>query len=349
MRNRRKPLRAGHLRCGRGLPAPIGVASLAGALSAAVVAAVPAAAAPAPGNPGIPHLPGVGMLVTPPRLVVAASQVAKVQQLEIENRGSVRLDINTQLEGVSQRADGSTLVEPNAPYSAVNWVTVAPDHFQVGTGTRRYIHVRFRVPSNAEPGDHNVAIIFMEPPMAAKKSNSNAGQQSNVRIADGIGVPALITVPGPVIDDVSITRLKAPGFSAGGPIPLAATVRESGDVHHSFVGAGNRLEARAGRAIVMFPPFAVLRGSTVTLAAKWTHPPLMCVCHLTTAVATGGHRSIATATVVIFPLVRALAALAALAALVVAFLLLRRRQGRRLAAAYEAGRQAGLDDGAPPD
>ncbi len=288
------------------------------------------------------------MLVTPPRLLVAASQIAKVQRVEIENRGNVQLNINTQLEGVSQRADGSTLVEANAPYSAVNWVRVAPDRFEVRTGTRRYVDIRFRVPSNAEPGDHNVAIIFMEPPVAPKKNNSHAGQRSNVRIANGIGVPALITVPGPVIDDVSVTHLKAPGFSAGGPIPLAATVRESGDVHHSFAG-GNRLEARAGRAIVMFPPFAVLRGSTVTLAAKWTHPPLICICHLATAVATDGHRSIATATVVIFPVVQAIVAIIVLAALVIAFLLLRRRQRRKLAVAYEAGRQDGsLGDDAPP-
>ncbi len=281
---------------------------LVGALSAAAVAAVPAAAAPAPVNPGIPQLPGVGMLISPAHLTVAASQVAKVQRLEIENRGSARLDLNTQLEGVSQRADGSTLVEPNAPYSAVNWVTVMPDHFEVRTRTRRYVQVRFRVPPDAEPGDHNVAIVFMEPPVAAKTSNNHGGRRSSMRIAEGIGVPALITVPGPVIDDVSLTRLKAPGFSAGGPIPLAARIRESGDVHHSFTTARDRLVATAGGAKILFPAAVVLRGSTITLTTKWKDPPLICVCHVRTAVVTDGHRSVATATVVIFPVVRALIA-----------------------------------------
>ena len=282
-------------------------------------------------------------------MTVAASQVAKVQRLEIENRGSALLHINTQLEAVSQYADGSTLVEPNAPYSAVKWVTVMPDHFEVRTRTRRYVQIRFRVPPDAEPGDHNVAIVFMQPPVAAKRSNNHGTRRSSLRMAEGVGVPAVITVPGPVIDDVSLTRLKAPGFSAGGPIPLAATVRESGDVHHSFTAAGARLAARVGKATVMFPPFTVLRGSTVTTATKWTSHPLLCVCHLTTAVVSDGHQSVATATVVIFPLVQALIGLGVLVALVLAFLLLRRYQRRKLTAAYEAGRQdGGLDDGAPP-
>ena len=137
------------------------------------------------------------MLVSPAHLTVAASQVGKVQRLQIENRGSARLHISTRLEAVSQHADGSTLVEPDAPYSAVKWVTVMPDHFEVRTRTRRYVQVRFRVPSNAEPGNHNVAIIFMQPPVAAKTSNNHGARRSSLRIAEGIGVPALITVPGP--------------------------------------------------------------------------------------------------------------------------------------------------------
>lgn len=313
---------------------------LASVLSALAVAAIPASAAPAPSVPGpVPQSKGSGFLVSPPRLTVAADKINKIQRLEIENRGTVPLVLRTRLEAVSQRADGSSLLEPYAPYSAADWVTVVPDHFDVSPATRRYVQIRIRVPSQPEPGDHNVAIIFMAPPRAGK---------GNIHIAAGIGVPTLITVPGPMIDDVSVTRLKAPGFSAGGAIPITATLRETGDVHHDLLSAHDRLEATAGGATIMFPPAVVLRGSTITIATKWTHPPAFCVCHLRTAVVSDGHRSVATATVIIFPVVQVGAGIGALIVLVLAFLFYRRHQRRRLRAAYEAGRSDG-GNGGPDD
>lgn len=145
-------------------------------------------------------------------------------------------------------------------------------------------------------------------------------------------------MPGPVVDDVRVTSLKAPGFSSGGSIPITTTVREYGDIHHSFRGSG-RLIAMASGARVLFPPFTLLRETTVTRTTRWLDPPVVCICHVTTAVVTDGHRSAATVTIVIFPLFKVLIGLAVLVVLVLAFLIWRRHQRRRLAAAYEAGRQ----------
>ena len=76
----------------------------------------------------------------------------------------------------------------------------------------------------------------------------------------------------------------------------------------------------------------VLRGSTVTFTTKWAHPPIMCVCHLSTTVVSDGGRSVATATVVIFPVVQVGAGIAVVIALLIAFLLFRRAKRRRLVA-----------------
>jgi hypothetical protein len=274
------------------------------------------------------------MLVSPPVLIIKASQVTKVQRLEIENRGSIRLDVHIRLEGLAQRANGSSLLEPYAPYSAVNWVTVAPSHLQVSPGTRRYVSVRFQLPRHPEPGDHHVAIIFMTPPQPGR---------GNIHIAGGIGVPTIITVPGSAADHVSVTSLVSPGFAISGPIVLTATVRESGTIHHSFTGPHGRLIARSGGAIIMWPPITVLRDSTVNLVTRWMNPPFICICHITTTVVSDGHRSVAAATVVIFPLVQLLAGIGVLVALVLAFLLARRYRRGRLTAAFEAGRQRGGD------
>lgn len=333
MPNRPCNLRGGRFRHGGGLPARAWAVLFGLALS--VVAAVPAAAAPEPVSPGpVPRGHGVAMLVTPPRLTIAASQVVKPQWLEIENRGSVPLTVDAQLQGLAQNSNGSSLLEADAPYSATTWVTLTPDHFQVGPGTRRYIRVLVRVPPNPEPGDRNLAIIFLLPAQLGR---------GNIHVAQGIGVPVLLTVPGRVIDHVSLAKLAAPGFSAGGPINMTATVRESGDVHHSFISGKGRLAARSGGATVLFPPFTVLRDSTVTVTTKWRDPPVICWCHITSSVTSDGQLTTVAATVVIFPVLPVVIGAGVIAALLLTFRFLRLRQRHRLSAAYDAGRRSSVD------
>ncbi|MGA2827746.1 MAG: hypothetical protein ABSF03_16735 [Streptosporangiaceae bacterium] len=300
---------------------------LAGILSVAAGPATTALASSPPGS-GVPHGPGLSMLLTPPRLIIPASGVEQTQRLEIENRGSITLNVHVGLDELTQTKNGASVVVPEGPYSAAHWITVVPDHLSVPSATRRYVMVHIRVPPHPEPGDQDLAITFVLPPRAG---------HGNIHIAEAIGVPTVITVPGPVIDHVSVSGLTAPGFSDGGPITLAATVRESGDVHHSFTGPHNLLTARAGQATILFPPLTVLRGSTVTFTTKWAHPPIMCVCHLSTTVVSGGRRSVAIATVVIFPVVQVGAGIVVVIALLIAFLIFRWVKRRRLTAQENPG------------
>jgi hypothetical protein len=327
VRNRPVPQRVGRPQYGAGFPLIVLVLLLIEVLGGFAAAAQPAAATSTPGP--VPHGRGLAMLVSPTRLTIAGRQLSRVERLEIENRGSVPLHVHTKIEALTQRSDGSAQPEPSASYSATNWIKVVPSRFSVAPGTRRWVHIHVQVPAHPEPGDHDLAIILLVPPRAGK---------GNIRIAQGIGVPVLITAPGQVIDDVSVTGLHLPGFSSGGAIALAATIRESGNIHHSFRGPHGRLEAKSGSADVLFPPFTVLRGSTITARTTWANHPAMCVCHVSVAVTSGGHRTTATATVVIFPVVSAGLAIGTLAALLAAFLLFRRSHRRRLAAAYQAGR-----------
>jgi hypothetical protein len=309
-------------------------------LSIAVVAAVPAtAAASAPAGQGpAPRGKGLAMAVSPPRLTVAGRQIIRTERLEVENKGGIRLEVHARVVKLAQAKDGSSLPEANVLSSDLGWVSVVPSHLFVQPGTKQRVFVHIRVPPHAEPGDHDMAILFMVPPAQGK---------GNIHVSAGIGVPVLITVPGRVVDNVSVTRLHVTGFSAGGAIPLTATVRESGDVHHSFRGPHARLAARAGSTTVLFPPITVLRGSTITLATSWTGHPVMCICHVTVALMSHGHRSTAVATVVIFPVFQVLSGIGALAALLAAFLLARRYQRSKLTAAYEAGRRHKGLDGQP--
>jgi hypothetical protein len=72
--------------------------------------------------------------------------------------------------------------------------------------------------------------------------------------------------------------------------------------------------------------------------------PLICICHITTAVAPDGYRS--AATVVIFPVVQALTG-AGLTIIGRTLRLARRWSRRRLTAACEIGRQAGAVGDSP--
>jgi hypothetical protein len=279
----------------------------------------------------MPPNPGVSMLVSPTRLALAGDQLSKTQRLQVYNRGRHPIQVNTKIETLAQRRDGSSLPQ-DGPWSATHWLTVTPDHFLVQPGHRQWVRVRIQIPAQPEPGDHDLALIFMIPP------RSGGG---NIHIAAGIGVPVLITVPGQVTDDVSVTGLHAPGFSAGGSVPLTATVREAGNVHHSFRETGHRLEARSGSATVMFPPISVLRDSTITMKTRWDHPPALCICHVSVTVASDGHVSEATATVVIFPVVPVASTVGAVLLLLAAFLLVRRHHRRRVSEAFQAGRGLG--------
>jgi hypothetical protein len=113
-------------------------------MGAAVLAGVPAAAAPA-GD--VPTKPGVGLAISPPRLIVPAGQVTKVQRLEIENRGSVPLPVHAEWSAFAQASNASADLQASAPYSAARWVTVVPDNLRVMPGTKRFVQIRIHVPA----------------------------------------------------------------------------------------------------------------------------------------------------------------------------------------------------------
>lgn len=300
----------------------------------AAIAMIPAAPAMA-GE--VPTSPGIGLAVSPPRLVVPAGQDTKVQRLEVENRGLVPIQLIVRKSALGEGPDGSAVIGADATYSAANWVTIVPGTLRIMPGTTRFVQIRIQLPAHPESGDHEVEIIFLAPPVAGK---------GNIHVAEGLGVPVLITVPGPVIDQVSVTRLTASGFSSGGTIPLTATVHESGDVHHSFRGPGQQLTADAAGTQIEFPPFTLLRGSSVSATAYWSNPPAMCICHVTVSVVTDGHRSTASVTIIRFPVVKAIGGACVLIVLALAFMLARRHLRKRLKAAYQAGR---MESGAEHD
>jgi hypothetical protein len=259
------------------------------------------------------------LTISPTRLTVGPDDVARTAEILVVNTGRAPVPVTVQRRNFTAGPDGSLRYQQDAPFAAADWLTVRPESFQLASGATQVVTADIAVPSSPEPGDHQVALVFLVP----------AGETSaNIRVNRGVATPIFITVPGPVDDSVSISGLSAPGFALRGPVDLSAELRSTGTVHHDFRGTAPLTVESAGSATA-FPDFTVVRGATREVSTVW-YPPLMCVCHPTVTFAGGdGAPQTATATVVVFPV--DLVAGLVLAAVVVALALRWRRRRYRAA------------------
>ena len=145
-----------------------------------------------------------------------------------------------------------------------------PTRFTLASGQAQIVTADIAPPDSPEPGDHQVALVFLIPGGVSRgKHQDQPGDRS----------PAYITVPGTVDDSVSLTGLSAPRFAKGGPVMVTATVHNLGTVHRDFRAPASLTVDSAGKKTA-FPDFTVPRDSTRDISVAWD-PPLMCICHPT--------------------------------------------------------------------
>ena len=255
------------------------------------------------------------LTVIPTRLVVGPTDVGVTQRIQVVNGGQDPLAVTVQKQNFVGRADGTLDFQPDAPYAASDWVTVAPMQFVVAPGATQIVTADITVPASPEPGDHQVALVFLVP--AGKSAD-------NVNINRGVAIPAYITVPGPIDDSVALSDLRADGFATGGPVTIRAQIHNTGTVHHDFRGDAPLRVTGSGTSAV-FPDFTVVRDSTRDISTTWS-PPLMCICHPTVSViGADGVVQTMSIRVIVFPLLPFGIVVASLVLVAGAFWLLRRR------------------------
>jgi hypothetical protein len=192
----------------------------------------------------------------------------------------------------SQSPDGHVVFSPPGPSSAASWVAAHPTSFDLLPGELRRVNVRISVPADAEPGDHQVGIVFEVP------AEQGAG---NVSISGAVGAEMLIQVPGTVIRHIEFGPLQAPTIADGGPIMFELTVRNLGTVHRDFIRPQDLFAMMNGER-VPFPDFTVLRDATRQVRTAWIDPPLICFCHVRVTADDGQGATIsAEARVIVFP------------------------------------------------
>jgi hypothetical protein len=267
-------------------PSPVPTSSDAESTTAATPAGSPSSSASYQRDPG-----DFSLTVSPTRLAISQRDIGSTQRVTLINRGQAALAVTVQKRNFTVGSDGSVKYQEDAPYAASSWVTVSPEQVLVEPGEAQVVTATVQAPKTYEPGDHQMALVFVVP------AGRSAG---NIKVNRGVGLPIYITAPGPVVDSVSLTGLAAPGFVSGGSVPITATVRNSGTVHHDFRKPSPLTVTGAGAA-EPFPDFTVPRGSVRDVATTWD-PPFLCICHPTVTMtsADGGVQS-QTVRVTVFP------------------------------------------------
>jgi hypothetical protein len=232
-----------------------------------------------------------GLSISPVRLIVSPSDIDKTQEITVANRGQAPLTVTVDTRNFTTSSSGSLDYKKDAPFGAASWLTVRPTRFTLASGEAQVVTADITPPASPEPGDHQVALVFLIP---------GGVTEGNIKINRGIASPAYITVPGTVDDSVSLTGMSAPRFAKGGPVTVTATVHNIGTVHRDF-RAPTPLTVDSAGTKTSFPDFTVPRDSTRDISAVWD-PPLICICHPTVNFAnTGEAMQTQSVRVIVFP------------------------------------------------
>lgn len=213
------------------------------------------------------RLPHDDFLVSPTRhsLVIPAGEKRTVD-VEIYNRLAKRQDVKLGTEDFSADANGAPVFfdeQFSGPYTARLWMDPETERFELDPAEKAYVRVTVSVPADAEPGDHQAAVIVT-------RLNSD-------RASGAIGITArvaclfIITVPGDVRQEAHIERFVPQRvLNWFKPISLDLTLRNSGSVHAEPLGV---IEIRNIFGIVVdeipFRDWIVLRDSVRTRTLNW--------------------------------------------------------------------------------
>ncbi len=262
--------------------------------------------------------------VSPARLALGPDDADGVHPFAVVNRGQEAVGLQIQKRNFTPEPDGSMRFDRDAPYAAADWVEVEPASFTIEPGATQQVTATIERPNQAEPGDHNVALVVMVPAPEG---------DGNIKINRGVAAPVYIAVDGTTDNSVRLDAFTGPPISLTGDVPITTTVVNTGNTHRDFRGP-TALTVTDGERSAAFPDFTVTRGATRVTRMVWD-PPLVCVCRPTVSVenASGGVQTLSFR-VVVFPWWLGIAVLAALSATTVA--MIRRRRARPAAVAARA-------------
>ena len=159
--------------------------------------------------------------------------------------------------------EGDVIVEvsEDETFSMRKWITTTPAQFTLGPGETQIVQFTIRVPQNAEPGGHYGTIL------ATVKGTVGV---TGSAIAPKVGSLILLSVSGPIREELFIREFYIQPFSAVGPVLIAIRLENTGSVHvkplgfiaiHDFFG--NKVDQ------IELAPKRILPGNVRRIDAQW--------------------------------------------------------------------------------
>jgi hypothetical protein len=176
--------------------------------------------------------PALALTATPAHLALAGTDRATVR---VANAGARAVVVDVGRAGFSLDLRGRPRVGPRRHGTvAAGWLAVSPARFVLPPGTSRLLTVASRLPSRAEPGDHDALLLLATRPVRG------VGVAVRVRI----GVVVVVRAPGRVVRRVVVRRLRV----RRGPHArvLELVLANLGNVTESFVRGAIRVTLRPG-------------------------------------------------------------------------------------------------------
>jgi len=160
---------------------------------------------------------------------------------------------------------GQVVVEPEeeAIYSLKRWVKTEPIEFTLEPREQKFVDFEISVPENAEPGGKYGSVL-------ASTTGAIGGEITGAAIAQKVGALLLLTVAGPVKENLTIKEFSAPSFLEYGPVPFAIRFENNGTVHvrpRGFVTITNWWGKKV--ADVEFSQLNVIPGAIRKIDTSW--------------------------------------------------------------------------------
>jgi hypothetical protein len=193
-----------------------------------VLALAPAAAGAGPRQP-------LGLTAAPARVVLRGSGTAPVR---LRNPGGAAVVVDVATAGFALDLRGRPrIVKRHGSRSASGWLTLRPAHFRLAPHAAVAILVSVRVPSHAEPGDHDAIVLASARPVA----------RARVSIRMRLGVVVVVRAPGTVVRRLELRRFRL--ARRGGKRALELVVANTGNVTEPLLHVRATVSRPASRRV----------------------------------------------------------------------------------------------------
>jgi len=172
------------------------------------------------------------------------------------------------LEVVDEQGTYAFFSDSASRYSLARWVEVSPAEVTLGPRENQVLHLKVRIPEDAEPGGH-YGLLLAE---AVPESVAAAGEPGGVRVLaiGGVGTLLLATVPGPMSWDGRVLGFLPVPFVNLGPVQFGVRFENQGTIHYSPYGYIDIYDWFGGRvARVDIAPQRVFPERIRQLEAEW--------------------------------------------------------------------------------